>query len=96
MKINFIPKTKLGKWSVKLIIAFFLLFALCQIFVVSGHRGFGIPATIIPAGICGIASFFAGIIGIIKKKERSVFVFLATIIGLFILWFCIGEVLIPH
>jgi ABC-type uncharacterized transport system permease subunit len=33
------PKTRLGKWSVGLIILFFLLFALFQFLVASGQRG---------------------------------------------------------
>ena len=33
------------------------------------------------AGISGTSAFFTGIIGIIKSKDRSVIVFIATIIG---------------
>lgn len=33
------PKTDLGKWSVGLIVVFFLLFAAFRILVVSGQRG---------------------------------------------------------
>ena len=55
-----------------------------------------IPATIIPAGICGIAAFFTGIISIIKSKERSVLVFLTTVIGFLVLIFVLGEILVPH
>lgn len=108
MRGHFVPKTNLGKWSVRLIIAFFLLFILTQIIAAVG-RGQGafdsdsfniyqilIPITIIPAGICGIAAFITGIIGVAKSKERSVLVFLATAIGLFVLIFVLGEILVPH
>lgn len=97
------PKTILGKWSVGLIIVFFLLFALFQFLVASGQRGgatffdnllLAIP--IFLAGICGVSSFFTGLIGIVKSKERSILVFLATIIGLLVLLFLLGEILFPH
>lgn len=102
MKDNFVPKTNLGKWSVGLIIALFAFFTLFQILVASGQRGgatfFSNPLLILPllfAGICGVAAFFTGIIGIIKRRERSVLVFLATVIGFFVLLFVLGEVF-PH
>jgi len=103
-----VPKTKLGKWAVRLIAGFFLLFILVQIIAAVGRNqgafdsdSFNayqilIPATIIPAGICGIAAFFTGIISIIKSKERSVLVFLTTVIGFLVLIFVLGEILVPH
>jgi len=103
MKLNFIPKTCLGKWSVILIVFFFLFFAVFWVFVVSGQRGgdtfFSNLFLTIPmllAASSGIIAFFTGIISIINKKERSIFVFLSTLIGFFILFFCLGEVLFPH
>ena len=94
------PKTLLGKWSVGLIILFFLLFIVLQLLVASGQQGPGfnpwLASAVIPAGIAGIAAFFTGIIAIIKAKERSPLVFLATFIGLVILWFIVGEIAVPH
>lgn len=97
------PKTRLGKWSVGLIIIFFLFFALFQLLVASGQQGgatfFSNPVLTIPillAGTSGVFAFFTGIISILKNKERSVLVFLATAIGLFIMLFWLGEILSPH
>lgn len=96
------PKTTLGKWSVGLIIIFFLLFSLFQFLVTSGQRGgetffdnliLTIPALLM--GISGILAFFAGLISIAKRKERSVLVFLTTAFGLFVLIFVLGEFLSP-
>ena len=98
------PKTLLGKWSVGLIIAFFLLLA-TGMFVVSvlGQSGvetfFDNPTISIPmlsAGASAIAAFFTGIISIWRYKERSVFVFIATLMGFFVLWFVLGEIIVPH
>ncbi len=97
------PKTLLGKWSLGLIIVFFVFFNLFQLLVASGQRGgdtfFSNPMLTFPiliAGISGISAFFTGIIGIIKKKERSAIVFITALMGLFILVFCLGEVIVPH
>ncbi len=51
---------------------------------------------ILLAGISGVSAFLTGVIGIIKSKDRSVLVFIATIIGFFILFFVLGEVLFPQ
>jgi len=102
------PKTRFGKWSVLLIVVFFVLFILVQITAAVGRNqgafdsdSFNayqilIPITIIPAGICGIAAFLTGIVSIVKSKERSVSVILATAIGLLVLIFVLGEILSPH
>jgi len=103
MNIHLIPKTRLGKWSIWLIIAFILLFITFQLLVASGQRGgstfFSNLALSVPmliAGISGVSAFFTGIIGILKSKERSVLVFIAMIIGFFILVFVLAEFLFPH
>jgi len=103
-----VPKTYLGKWSIGLITVFLILFILVQIIAAVGRSQGAfdsgsaniyqilIPITIIPAGVCGIAAFFAGIISIIKSKERSISVIAATIIGFLVFDFVLGEFLFPH
>jgi len=48
------------------------------------------------AGVSGVSALATGIIGIVKNRERSGLVFLATAIGLFVLIFSLGEILFPH
>jgi len=93
----------MGRWSIGLIASLFLFYVLFQLLVASGQRGgetfFSNLALTIPillAGISGLSAFLTGIIGIIKSKERSILVFLATTIGFFVLTFWLGEVLFPH
>lgn len=72
-------------------------------FVASGQRGgetfFSNPlltTTILAAGAAGAAAFFTGIVSILIRKERAIPVFAATAIGLFVLFFALGEILFPH
>ena len=103
MRITVLPKTSWGKWSVGLIAVFILFLVLFVILVASGQRGgetfFSNLLLTVPmllAVTCGVAAFVTGLIGIIKSKERSILVYLAILIGLYILVFCLGEVLAHH
>lgn len=44
----------------------------------------------------GIAAFIAGMVAIIKKKERSLMVYVSSLFGFLVLLFVIGEVLFSH
>ena len=103
-KFSFLPKTKLGKWSVGFIVAFFSLFTIFNTIVrIQGSRDdqtfFDNPVLSIPillAGLAGISAFLTGIVSIFKSKECSIIVFVATTFGLFILFFVLGEIFVPH
>ncbi len=80
-----------------------MFYAIFFIFVASGQRGgakffsnlyLTVPGVI--AAISGIAAFFTGIIGVIKDRERAILVYLAILIGLLVLLFCLGEIIFHH
>jgi hypothetical protein len=103
MKLAVLPKTIPGKLSLGLIGGLFLFSILLRLLVVAGQRGgatfFSNPALAVTgllAAASGIGAFFTGIIAVIRSRERSGLVFLAVIIGLFVLFFCLGEILSPH
>ena len=103
MKITFIPKTHLGKWTVGLIIAFFIFLAVFFMFVNLGETGgdtiFSNLKLFVPYSIAvlsAVASFFTGIISVFKNKERSVLVFLSVILGFLIFLWILAEFLFPH
>ena len=105
MRISILPKTTLGRWSVGLAAAFFLLFVLLQTFYTSVHRNPvtnpGSPSPFILVGvvaeyISGIASFVTGLISLIKSKERSILVFLVVIVGFLVLLMEFLEFLLSH
>lgn len=96
------PKTLLGRWSVRFIIVFFLLLLSVQLMVASGQTGgetffdnlyISIPMAL--AGLSGVLALVAGAIAIVKHRERSPLVFIAALIGLFIVVFAFGEILGP-
>ena len=96
-------KTVLGKWSVKFITIFILFLAMFYLIISFGQRGgdtffsnLWLTTPILIAGASGILAFITGIISIIKDRERSVIVFLSTALGLFVLIFILGEILVPH
>jgi hypothetical protein len=92
--ISVLPKTSFGRWSVGLVIASILFFALSD--VLTGFEPLGpgsnpilaLALTIVLAGILGAASA-TGLISMIKNKERSVLTFVSTAIAL---WGLIGAV----
>lgn len=81
----------------------FALFGLLLLLVTFGQRGGetffsnpGLAITGILAAAAGVLAFIVGIIAIIKHKERSILVYLSTLLGLFILLFVVGEIVSPH
>jgi hypothetical protein len=103
-KVKFKPKSFLGKLSIGLIILMPILFYMCSLFPNNNEfvpTGEPIPprpiVDLLMTGgfISGSAAFFCGIIGIIRKKDYSVLVFLCTIIGLIIFLYFLQISLFP-
>jgi hypothetical protein len=98
MRIAILPKTSWGWWSFGLVIAIILLFGgvLDQILALFGvvevpsgsilERNLSLGF----AGICA-AAVAVGFIGIAKRRDRSILVFLAMAIGLFALVIAVGQ-----
>ena len=95
MRISILPKSPLGWWSVGLGVASIPFFALSEVILGPGpnyNMALANALTIVLAGIVG-AAFVTGLISVIKSKERSVFVFLTTAIGLYGLIGATGSLL---
>jgi nitrate reductase gamma subunit len=90
VRITILPKTPLGWWSVGLVIALIVLFAVLPEDPDAELRALDRALAIGFAGISGAASV-TGLVGIIKRRERSVLVFLTTAIGLFALIIAVGQ-----
>ncbi|MEN8242731.1 MAG: hypothetical protein ABFS17_12465 [Chloroflexota bacterium] len=104
------PKTTAGKWSLGLIIAMPIFFAIGISFVDTVYQSVSAGGTILKdiaarpalalsmlAGMgVGIAAFISGLTAIIKKKERSLWVYASTVIGAGLILFLIAEIIFPH
>ena len=98
MRISILPKTSWGWWSFGLVIAIILLFSgvLDQILALFGVIEVPTGSTLernlsIGFAVISAASVVAGLIGIVKRRERSILVFLTTVIGLFALIIAVGQ-----
>ena len=110
MKIYFFPRTKIGQWSVILIALWPFLTILGTVIVnllypgVEAGNGIIDDLSIRPAlAITMLLGFASGVVGftislfsIFKKMERSLFVFLSALIGLFLVVLLFGELFIEH
>jgi hypothetical protein len=100
-----LPKTKLGKWSIALIILMpammFVGSLLAKTLYSSVPAGDTFIADIAARPILvlmmltgiasGISAFFLGISSIVKQKERALLVFLSSAIGAMLILLLIGE-----
>ncbi len=108
--IHLLPVTKSGRWSLGLILIFFA--SLISFFLVTTtdygrqtsattfwealHNLPLLSVPIVLAAFSGIAAATAGIYSMIQKRERSIAVAVAIAIGLFALYFLLGEIISPH
>jgi len=104
------PKTKLGRWSVWLILAMPVLFILGSLAANTLYKDVLAGDTILwdmttrpvlawsmlIGMICGISAFITGLTTIIKDKERALLVYASTAFGALLLLFLVGEVVVPH
>ncbi len=89
------PKTRIGKWSVGLLLLFGLFVLIIIIMGRTGHHP-GDPVFVIPgicAGALGIATFVTALIGLFKQKDRTFLVIFCAIIGFFVTLTVISEVI---
>jgi len=102
-KIVFIPKSNFGLLSLIAILLFGIFLTIFYIFVYLGERGgetffsnmkLAIPITI--AGLSGTLSFLFGIVAIFQKKDRSVFLYISTVLGFLIFLYIIAEIFSTH
>lgn len=110
MKLNLTPNTKIGKWSLGLIIAMPILLFTGSSFTRTLYKSVPAGRTILeditkrPAlslimlsGMAaGVSAFIAGLIAIIRKKERALLIYVATLIGMLFTLFLLCEMLFPH
>ncbi len=99
------PKTIMGKWSVWLAVALFVLIALVPTLDATFYKGVEAGDTIvqdltirpflaIPAllgMLSGLLAFVTGLIALMKFKDRAVLVYVSTLLGALLLLFIVGD-----
>ncbi len=103
MKISILPKSLPGKWSLGFIAAFMILISVFFIQVGLGARGretitdnLNLAIPVILAGVSGVSALVIGLVGTIRNRDHSVLVFLSMLIGIFVLVFILGELLVAE
>jgi hypothetical protein len=98
LRILGLPKTQIGWWSVILVIGFILFVTLFQLLEASGQKGGAtllsnplMAGTLIAAAVSAIAGAVFGLLAVLLKRERSLPVFVAALLGFFVLFFVLGE-----
>lgn len=101
MKNSFyiLPKTKLGKYALVLIIVTIVLVAAINVLsmnidIPTENAGFfgNMPLAVMALGAfsCAIISTITGLVAVIKNKERAVLVYLCILIGALAIYFGIA------
>jgi hypothetical protein len=103
MRAKYWPGSVLGTWSVRLVALAAVFFIFFFLLVASGQKGgdtfFSNPLLSIPILVAfgsAVCAFFTGIVSIFRNGERAILVYVATVIGLFLLIIGLGEVIFPH
>ena len=89
------PRTRLGFWAVRLLIAFGALFLTLCALVAAGQRGVWLVSLVIPLGLSGALAAATAVVAIVRRGERSVLVFLPLVVGILIAIFVLGELIGP-
>jgi len=105
-----VPQTRPGKWSLGLIILMPILLWVgtwsMNTFYPSAPAGDTIlkdiaarPAlalSMLVALASGVMAGVTGLVSILRQKERTLLVYLSTILGIMVFLFVLGEIFLPH
>lgn len=96
-----LPSSRTGWWALGLGIAYVVLFSFNTFVFMPMQVVVPWQMTMLPfygifTLLSGLASSIVGLIAILVRKERSVFVWLTLLPGLFVITYLLGEFLVPH
>jgi mannitol-specific phosphotransferase system IIBC component len=96
------PSTNSGKWAGLLLGLFVVLLGLFLALVASGQRGgdtlFTNLALTIPGIGAALSAIAGGVLGVyaLTRRDRSILVILAVLVGAAVLFWTTAEILFPH
>jgi predicted Abi (CAAX) family protease len=98
-----LPTSVAGYWAVGLEAAFVGFYMLLQLLIVFGQRGGDtffsnilLAGTVLLGAGAAIAGGLSAVFAIARRRERSILVIAAGLLGGLVVWFLAGEVLFPH
>lgn len=103
MEIYLTPKTQVGKASLVACLVFILLIILFFLIIDQGQKGglhfldnlvLAIP--LMAAATAGTAAMALGLLAILRYRERSILTLVCTLIGIFVFYFTLGELIGEH
>jgi hypothetical protein len=95
------PRSQPGRWAVGLAAVFVVMWTISS-FLLSSTTPLPVwwqimlPFYGVVMLACGLGGGIAGVVAVIHRRERSLFVWLAILPGLFVIVFILAEILIPH
>jgi hypothetical protein len=102
-RVFWFPTTMAGSLAIGLEAAFVGCFLLMQLLVALGERGgdtffsnIWLSSTALAGGAAAIAGGLSAVFAIVRRRERSILVIAAGLLGGLVLFFLAGEVLFPH
>jgi len=108
--LSLMPGTNLGKWTIGLIVVMPILFLIGTSLSDTLYESVSAGGTILKdiaarpalaltmlAGMAtGVAGLITGLVSIIKHKDHSLLVYLATVVGGLLTLYLIAEIAFPH
>lgn len=108
--MHILPKTRIGKAPVGLIVLMFSLFFLGRWFFLNRYASVsagetilrdivsrpGLALSMLSGFVAGVLACVVGLTAIIKHKERAVVTFIATVIGSLLTMFLVLDLVLPH
>lgn len=104
-----LPKTRMGKWSVALIVAMPVFFLFGTSFASSYYES--VPAgetlladiaarpalalTMLAGMVSGIAAFITGFLAVVRHKETALLVYISTLVGALVTLLLAGQMMFP-
>jgi Na+/melibiose symporter-like transporter len=85
-----VPTMALGKWSVGLIIAMLILFAIGSL--LPEDRSV-LVLTMVAVIITGISAFITGLLAMLKQKDKALAVVVSIAIGTLLIWILGGAII---
>lgn len=97
------PMSAVGRWAAGFVGLFVAAFLFLLVMAGMGQEGgdrlsdnwwLAVPG--VTAGVSGLAALAAGVVAMVRERDRSLPVLIAVVVGMLVTVFLLGEVISPH